>query len=445
MTLPAFVVRSLKILPLTIVLGLLLSCPLWAQLPPVAKEGRAAFQRGDYHSAYQLLQSLVLEHPGDPELDFFYGRSAYEIGDYESAVFAFDRVLIANPNSDRVRLELGRSYFALGEFESARASFEQVLAHQPPANVKSNIELYLQQIDQALKVNRFSGMLSLGLSYDNNVYVSPVDENIRTLTAVITLTGKNATPREDMISQNILTLNHIYRRHPRRPGWMTGLLLYNASYFEEQDLNLNLVGLSTGPIWSHGTWQGRLQGSFNYLTEDDRRYLTTAGLELEEIWRPPTPFSLGLSAGLSRLDYAESGRDATQVRLTAKPARSFGKLGISLDLGGEWSEAEDHQYSYLRGLVRLACSTPLSWKTGLTVEGRLQMSDYTGIAPIFGKKREDRLREATVGLNRVLWNAPSAAGQLRAQLTYTYTDTDSNIDLYKYNKQVLSFALSYLF
>ena len=444
MTYPA-IVRSLKIVSLTVVLGLCLCGPLFALLPPGAEEGQKAFERGDYQSAYKLLQAVALEHPGHPELDFLYGRSAYETGDYESAVFAFDRVLIADPSSDRVRLELGRSFFALGEFESARTSFEQVLAHQPPANVKSNIARYLDQIDLALKTHHFSGMLSLGLSYDDNVYVSPVDKNIHTLAEIIPLSGKNATPREDMISQNILTLTHIYQSHPRRPGWMTSLFLYNASYFEEKDLDLNLASLSTGPIWHSGNWQGRLQGSFNYLTEDNKRYLSSAGLDLEETWRPASHFGLGLSANLSSFDYADSGRDATQVRLTVKPTRSFGTLGVFLDLGGEWNEADDEQYSYLRGLLRLGCSAPLPGKINLTLGARLQLSDYTGVAPLFGKEREDRLREGTLGLSRVLWSPPSSTGQLNAQLNYTYTDTDSNIDLYKYTKQVLSFALSYLF
>jgi hypothetical protein len=80
----------------------------------------------------------------------------------------------------------------------------------------------------------------------------------------------------------------------------------------------------------------------------------------------------------------------------------------------------------------------------LNLSGRLQDTIYTGVAPLFGKKRQDILREASLGLNRVIWTRPGGE-QLRALVNYVYTYTSSNIELYKYDKQVLSFALNYLF
>lgn len=439
-----FSFQTLQFLLLITVFGLLLAAPALAAQPSQLETGKAAFARGDFKGAYTIFQQLVRQSPGDPEVDFLLGRSAYEIHDYETAVFAFERVLIARPEADRVRLELGRSYFELGEFETARNNFQEVLGHNPPATVRANIERYLQLIAKVTRVNQLSGMLSLGLSYDNNVFSSPVDEQIQTILGNVTLSGSGATPQEDLISQNSLSLNHLYRQHPRRPGWLTGLLLYNADYFKEQSLNLNLLGLTTGPVWQLGNWQGRLQGTFNYLTLAGERYLTTAGVEFEQDWRPGSVFGLGLLGSLSRLNYAENARDAGQYRLTARPSWTWDKNRLSVDLGVEWSEARDGQYSYRRHLLRIGYERRLPWQLILNLSGRLQDSDYTGEAPLFGKKRHDILHEASLGLSRVLWSKPGG-GQLRALVSYVYTDTASNIDLYKYDKQVLSFALSYLF
>lgn len=436
--------QSLKTLLLVTGVCLLLVIPAQAGQPPDFQTGKSLFEHGDFNGAFSIFQQLVQQNPGDPELDFLLGRSAFEIGDYETAIFAFERVLIARPEADRVRLELGRSYFELGEFESARTSFREVLEHNPPINVRTNIERYLQLIDKASRQHQFSGMLSLGLSYDDNAYTSPIDDRIKTILDIINLTGNNATPQEDFISQSTLALSHLYRKHPRRPGWLTGLLFYNASYFDNQDLNLNLLGLSTGPIWSLGTWQGRVQGSFNYLTLDNDRYLTTAGLDLEETWRPNATYSLGLLGALTRLNYASDNRDADQYRLLARPAGTWGKNRLSADLGGEWSEARDDQYSYFRYLFRIGYERRLPWQVAMNLGYRLQDTIYTGLAPLFGKKRQDIMRESSLVLSRVFWTRPKGE-QLRALLSYVYTYTTSNIDLYKYDKQVLSFALSYLF
>jgi len=333
----------------------------------------------------------------------------------------------------------------LGEFESARARFQEVLNHTPPANVRANIEHFLQLIDKASRRHHWSGMLSLALSYDNNVHYSPLKDQIQGVDSIIALDEVLATAKEDFISQNTLALNHLYRQHPQRPGWLTGLVLYNASYFEEQNLNLNLLGLNSGPIWQQGAWQGKLQGLFNYLALDDERYLTTTGLELEEVWQRDPIFSLGQQGSLSNLDYEIDERDARQYRLAVKPTWAWSKSRLLTNLGMEWSNASDDQHSYQRILLKMDFQRQVSGQLTVNLGGRWQDSAYTDEAPLFGKKRHDVLREASLGLSRVVWAEPKGAGQLSALLNYVVSSAGSNIDLYDYEKQVLSLSLSYQF
>ena len=435
----------------TLLLALCLSaCALLASPPATARAAdlqvaNEAFVRGDFARAYTILQALTASRPGDPEVDFLLGRSAYQLGDYETAVFAFERVLIARPEADRVRLELGRSYFQLGEFSSARASFEQVLAKDPPPAVRGNIVRYLERLERASRSHLFSGLLSLALSYDDNVRSSPVDERIATVLGEVTLDGAGARPEEDLIAQTTLALNHLYRSHPRRPGWLSGLLLYNASYFDEQDLNLSLVSLKTGPTWSRGIWQARLQGTGNYLTLDGERYLSSGGLELEQNWQFGPTYHLDLSGAWTSLNYAEDARDAQTYRLLLRPSAVWGQTRLSLGMSGELSEADDDQFSYLRYQLRADVERQLPWRLTGKLGYRWQDSDYDGAAPLFGRARHDRLREVSVELQRPLWTRPSGGGRLLAQLRYVATDTLSNIPLYRYDKQVATFGLSYLF
>ncbi len=407
--------------------------------------GKSAFDKGDFAAAFKVFHLLVQQQPGDPELDFLLGRSAFAIGDFETAIFAFERVLIAQPEADRVRLELGRSYFEIGDLESARSSFNRVLANRPPLSVQQNIERYLQLISKAAQQHNLSGSLTLGISYDNNAHASPVDEQIQTVIGTVTLNGNGATPQQDLISQNSLQLNHLYRSHPKKVGWLSSLRLYNSLYATEENLNLNLFGLSSGPLWQQGKRQTKLQLNFNLLTLDEERYLSIAGLSAEHSWQLSNKLTAAISGQVARLNYAADGRDANQYRLEFKQSWRLSQGRFMVAIGLEENRAKLEEYACLRKLLSLRYERPLPWRLTGSFAVRLQASDYDEQIPLFGRARKDRLRELSLGLSRPLWKKPDGNGQVQAQLLGTLSKTNSNIDLYEYDKQVLSFALSYLF
>lgn len=407
--------------------------------------GKAAFDRGDFPAAYKIFFQLLQQQPGEPEIDFLLGRSAFEIGDYEAAIFAFERVLIADPAADRVRLELGRSYFEIGDLESARSQFNQVLQNQPPAAVQKNIERYLQQLEKVARKHKFSGSLTLSLSYDDNVYASPVDEQVGTILGNVTLTGNGATPQDDLVNRNSLQLNHLYRSHPKRVGWLSSLQAYNAMYAEEEDLNLTLLGISSGPVWQKEKQLSKLQLTTSYLTLDEERYLSLFGLSAEHSRSLGEQLALTLAAQLTRLNYASSGRDANQYRIELKPAWKLTTGTIVAGIGVEGNEAKQEEYSYWRTMLQVRYQRPLPWRLAGLVGIRFQQTDYDGVIALFNRVRKDRLRELSIGLSRPIWQDAQTGRQLQAQLLGTFTKVNSNIDLYEYDKQVFSLALSYLF
>ena len=114
-------------------------------------------------------------------------------------------------------------------------------------------------------------------------------------------------------------------------------------------------------------------------------------------------------------------------------------------IGLEENRAKLEEYAYLRKLLSLRYERPLPWRLTGSLAVRLQSSDYDEQILLFGCARKDRLRELSLGLSRPLWKKSNGNGQVQAQLLGTLSKTNSNIDLYEYDKQVLSFALSYLF
>jgi len=436
-------IRSVTVLLLTLlVLFIAVSS---ASAATTFSKGKEAFDRGDFPVAYRIFTDLLASNPGDAEADFLLGRSAYEIGDFETAIFAFERVLMSHPESDRARLELARVHFAVGDFEAARKGFEVVLANNPPAAVQQNIQVFLTRIDRATRRHTFGGMFSLAFSLDDNVYASPADERINTLLGQVTLTGATAKPLRDHIWQPTLLLNHTYRSRPKAMAWQTTAVTQHAFYEREQELDYNLVGLSSGPLWQSSSLQLSLPVSFNYLSLDSRRYLTTAGIGAELIWLAGSKVNLGVNLQASRLNYANDDRDAWQYRFELRPVGTWGSNRFSAGLGLELNDAREDWAGYLRYIVSVGYERPLFWGITGSCGYRLKRTGYDGKEPLFDRTRKDTLHEFSAGLTRPLWQATDGRSRVLAQLQHVYTDAEANVDLYDYEKNLTTLALSLSF
>ena len=64
---------------------------------------------------------------------------------------------------------------------------------------------------------------------------------------------------------------------------------------------------------------------------------------------------------------------------------------------------------------------------------------------LFDKKRRDNLHYAGAGLSKTLWRAADFRQDLSLRFNYRYTRSDSNIELYEFDKNVLSASLAYSF
>jgi len=103
--------------------------------------------------------------------DFAYGLAALESGRPDEAVFAFERIAANNRNQQRVRLELARAYFLSENYAAAETLFLEVLESNPTANVRANIQAFLQLIDQAQSAseNQFAWNVGISTGTDSNI------------------------------------------------------------------------------------------------------------------------------------------------------------------------------------------------------------------------------------------------------------------------------------
>jgi hypothetical protein len=70
---------------------------------------------------------------------------------------------------------------------------------------------------------------------------------------------------------------------------------------------------------------------------------------------------------------------------------------------------------------------------------------FDGDQPLFDKKRRDNLHYAGAGLSKTIWRSADFSQNLALRFNYRYTRSDSNIELFEYDKNVASSSLAFTF
>ena len=421
-----------------VVTGLLLTVLAVAAGPleDAMKSGRDFFDKGDYRNATEQFKKAFALSPQDPGINFYLGRAAFELKDYETAFMAFDRVESQNPNYPRVKLELARTYLELGLHDMAKELFTDILATNPPPAVCQNINQFMARINQAKRCSFFSGELTLGVQYDSNARVSPASDQVDTVYGPITL-DPNSAEKADTINTATLTLNHLYRWPDSPWSWKSSLIDYSAFYVQENDLDLNYLGVMTGPALQKDTWGADLLATGNYILKDYDDYLVSGGIMADYSLNlnARTVFVVGGKLEAKRY-LTDPQREAGNATVSLGPNFSFGLNKILLRIGLERENATDGIFSYTKPFSSIRYERQLPWGLTPYASWRYQRVTYDKRDPTFPQDREDQVHEVTVGICKQLTE------RFTLDFNHTYTNSLSTLGLYEYDRQLTSLSLS---
>lgn len=434
----------MRLLPVLLCYAVFLApVAVWAATADDFSTGRNLLQSGRYREAVRHLQAAFLENPANPDINFTLGRALFELGDYEAALMAFERVLISDPNAARVKLEVARCHYHLGFREMARQYFREVQATNPPAPVWQNIERYLVAIREEEKRHLFTGAMTVGVSDDDNVFMSPPSTLIDLAGLDFTLTGERAKPVDDLIYHSTLVLNHAYRFDNRKFSWKNAFTSYNALYESESSLDINYYELSSGPIWKNDTllWSNLVH--VKHIAVEHDRYLGAFGFGSAVTVPIAPPMVLRLAGRIEeKNNYSEPLRDATTATLHLEPILNLGPNRFSAGLAREWENAAADLFSYDRSRWNLLYERLLPLDFSAFIAYSCENTDYDDADPLFLVSRSDTVQEMQVGVGKLLYENPERRTTLSTQFVYAYTDADSNIDLYRYRRNVFTLSLT---
>jgi outer membrane protein len=411
----------------------------------ITDRARRLIQQKNPKAAYELLRPLESRRAGDPEYDYLLGIAALDSGEREQAIFALERVLAVNPNHVQARAEIARAYFELGEKENARREFSTVRSTNPPEAVKQTIDRYLSALEAGPK--RFSGFLEIGLGWDSNVNSATSSSQI----AIPALNGATVTLGAGSVKQSdgFITagggLNFVY---DFARDWAVlasaaanGKMNDSVDQFDTTTLDGN-VGLR----WSRGQESVSAGYAHQSFDVDNKGFRNSDGIVAQ--WQHNyTEFSqVSLFAQAVDLSYpTQPIRDARRtiggiafgygLDTPRKPV-VFG----SLYGGQEKEKAEGVPHLGHKPLgVRLGGQAGIGNGAVAFAVLSYEYRKYGGDEPFFGVTRHDNQADLRVGVNYTL-----APGWLLVPQV-AYTNNDSNIELNKYDRTVVSLSVRWTF
>jgi tetratricopeptide (TPR) repeat protein len=170
------IVRTKRLIAAATVGALLCAPALWAQTgdtEEVSQQTTSAEQAGQ--AAGQALDILeldsgppvtyadVLRNPDDIQLNLRFARAQVNEGNVRGAATTLERILLIDPNLAQVRLFYAVILYRLENLDEAEKELRTVAALDIPADVRAEVDRYLDRIALARRLTRFTASLSLGL------------------------------------------------------------------------------------------------------------------------------------------------------------------------------------------------------------------------------------------------------------------------------------------
>jgi hypothetical protein len=413
-----------------------------------ADEVKALLDRGDAAGAY----ALGKKHPdqlGNAVFDFHFGVAAIDSGHAGEGVLALERYVVNFPGNLNARLELARGYFVMGDDQRAREEFDAVMKTKPPAAVAANIERFLDALRSRESAYRTTAGLFVeaGYGYDSNVNGGVSSANINLPVFGNVVVGQAGVKTHS--SFNWLAVGGQIS-HPVAPGlavFANGQAdgKFNNSG-EAQSFDQGNFVVSGGVSYFRDKNFYRLTASHSEVSVDYNRFRNIDSLSGEWLHQIDELQTIGPFVQTAQFAYTGNNRvrDAEFHAAGIGYRKAFiGKwqplLTVSVNTGKEHNTEgrPDLGREMYGGRVALAITPAPKW--ALSVGSTYQKSRYDGPDALLGTVRRDDYYAADVTASYAYARNLSLRAELLA------SRNDSNLELYAYRRDILTFKVRYDF
>lgn len=406
----------------------------------ITKQAETLIRKGEFSSAYQLLEPLESARAGDVDYDYLFGVAGVESGNTSRGAFALERVLAIDPANKDARAEMAKAHFILGEIDASKAEFNNVLKQNPDAQTKKTIDKLLNAIDKIEgNTTTFAAYLDGGLGWDSNVSSAPGINNIAVPVfggALLDLGSSGKEKSDELMSLAAgVSVRHPFSQQLSAFGSAGVNDKKNLSEeFDTRTLDFN-AGLQYR--YAQSSYSIALQNNHFYLDGDAFR--RAYGATVQWLHNIDEQNQAGLFMQYSRLNFVDnSTRNADRTIFGVNAGHIFkAKFTPVLfaSLYGGKEDARNNDFEFLnQDILGLRLGGQLSFNTKWQMFGSLatELRENDIADPIFLKKRKDKQYDFSLGLNFV----PAPTWLVKSQ--FSYTKNESNIDLNEFERKIFS-------
>ncbi|MCF6354523.1 MAG: tetratricopeptide repeat protein [Candidatus Polarisedimenticolaceae bacterium] len=405
------------------------------------------YHAGQINDAYKLAEKHLLEAGNNPAFDYHYAIAAIDSGHISQGLFALKRILALHPDDQSARLELARGYFLLKQYDRARQEFIKVLDSNPPAEVKVNINQFMDAIRlrETGRKTTTGLYMELGLGYDSNVSSAPSAAGYTDRFGIGTLQGASLSMDDNYSSFATGVTIH----HPLKPGvaLFGDVNISQRSHEDISEFNIGIFDIQSGLIFSGDQGYFRIGMEWQNYEIGHDRYREMIAMNGELSWQPAVQTRLTGFLQLAGMKFL------TQKHLNSR--RQMGGAGFQHvfagglqpvvfgSLYGGAERARDNlalaESAIDRDIYGLSIGNQLTISPQLSLDFTvwLQKSRYLEDNSFFLIKRKDEYRNYSLGITY----RPSRQWAIRSNLGYT--EGRSNIEIYKYYRAQVEMSIRY--
>lgn len=396
--------------------------------------------------------------PAAVQSEFDAAMQAVEANRLRTARQQLTALLAANPSLSRARLELARVYYLSQDYGAARLEAQRVLDDpNTPPTVQATVLAFLAQIDadeaRYAARHQWTPSFYAGLMYDSNINYGLAQDivDIGGLPFIVSPDSKEKSGGAAVLNTGIAHTFNPNRRFEAGEDtgsfvWQSEANAYYRAYFDESDFNLGVLTLRTGPAWIvPGRWRAYvgLQADEIFLGGDALALFTS--LNPGAIWQVGENWEVALDGIITQRDYHdgdESGRDGWYEAGNLAVGRYFSQRSVLVQAGVSYAnfDADDEPFSY-QGPEVFVGFNAAAWTNG-AVFARISYRwyDFSGEEPGFDTPRDDTELRTLLGFQHDFREGWLDRWSLIG--SWSYTDNQSNVAIYEYDRNQVSLGLS---
>ena len=383
--------------------------------------GAKYFNEGDYNRAVIQFESAYKQGMRNVSLYYNLGSSYFKIKNYQRAELYFREVAKFPEMKSLAEYNLGLIALRLNDASKARQKFESVIAFKQDEKL---VSLSKQQLrDMKPEPDIWYAFINAGIGYDNNITALPdsIVSNVSDMFYELYATGELVLQGE------------------RQQGWLADVSFMRIDYDDTDFYDESQYGVSIKKADKLGSWLTQMELHLDKSTYggDDfqsmLRFEVSGKRALSKTDRLYLKYRYDdISSDNMLYDYLQGWRQILRPEYRIYDAKSMSVFYYELELNDR-QDTSTASYSPTRHTLRGRYTYRLNETWHISGDVSWRYSDYELVtAPA---REDDRWR---IGAHvDYLFNKT-----LKLRTKLIHTENESTLDVYDYNKTVISIGLS---